>query len=351
MYFSQLLTLSEYISEERLKKVDAYFASLSNIARQNITVSKVADAIQCDYQVAAAFVQKCIEIKFLEKHFALRCPECQTPIAEIDSLPVLYNVSMFCPKCERDIENDEINFETDIMLFFSISNDKFPFVAGQPNNSLVLNASERAAVQSDTFLQGVQYKLITYDDLFDCSTEPYAGLFDLIHRVKGTHQTTTSQGDALELLICKLFSLCILFRVTTKQRSETNQIDVMVRIMGNVSSYLFQRMGGCFYLECKNEKDRPSVDYLLKLRSILRDAGMKLGILISRVSEPKTFAENANHIFLKDNIVIIRICLDELETLVKNHINLLELLEKKIVEVETAAQKSLGQDGLQLYNA
>lgn len=351
MYFSQLSKLSEDVSAECLKKADAYFASLSNVARKMITVSKLADAIQCDYPLAAVFIQKCLDIKFLQKHFALRCPECQTPLAEIESLSVLKNISMFCPMCERDIKSDELNFETDIILFFSISNEILPFVVGQPNSSLVLNAAERTAVHSDTFLQGVQYKLITYDDLFDCSTKVYADLSNLIEIVKGPHQTTTGQGDALELLICQLFSQCILFRVTNKQRSETNQIDVMVRIAGNVNCYLFQRMGGCFYLECKNEKEKPLVDYLLKLRSILHDAGMKLGILVSKAAEPKTFAENANHIFLRDDIVIIRICLDELEALVENHTNLLELLEKKIVEVETAAQRSLGQDGLQLYNA
>lgn len=94
-----------------------------------------------------------------------------------------------------------------------------------------------------------------------------------------------------------------------------------------------------------------SIDYLLKLRSILHDADMKLGILVSKEKEPKTFRENANHIFLRDGIVIIRLCLNEIELLIERHTNLLELLEKKIMEVETAAQNSLGMDGLQLYNA
>lgn len=351
MYFSQLLTLSSEFSKEFLEKADTYFAGLSNTARKHITVSKLADAIQSEYQLAARLIQKCLDLGFLEKHFALRCPTCETPICEINSLSELNSKLLFCSVCEKDIEPDELNFETDIILLFSIKSNDVPFVTGQQSDSLVLNASERTAVHTDSFLQGVQYQLITFDDVFALPADFCEEFSGLIKEVKGIHQTTTAKGASLELLICKLFSQCILFKITNRHKSETNQIDVMVRAVGSINSRLFKRMGGCFYIECKNEKEKPSIDYLLKLRSILHDADMKLGILVSKEKEPKTFRENANHIFLRDGIVIIRLCLNEIELLIERHTNLLELLEKKIMEVETAAQNSLGMDGLQLYNA
>lgn len=114
---------------------------------------------------------------------------------------------------------------------------------------------------------------------------------------------------------------------------------------------LLNRIGSSFYIECKNENQTPSIDYLQKFRGILHDAGMKFGVFVSKQSEPRTFKENVNHIFLKDDLIIVRFCLAELEELLNKKINLLECLEKKITEVTTNASHSLGYSGLQLYDA
>ena len=60
-----------------------------------------------------------------------------------------------------------------------------------------------------------------------------------------------------------------MFRATTKHRTQTNQIDIMIRVKGLLDCELFSRLGSSFYIECKNEKETPSVDHLLKFPVVL----------------------------------------------------------------------------------
>lgn len=351
MYFSQLSKLCNDFPENQINKVDAYFSGLTLAARTQITISKLADAIQCDYQTSSKIIYKCVENGLLEKHFALQCPICQTLILEVKLLPELLEISPYCSVCEDVVEMDSIDLQSNIILLFSIkSENNIPFGMGQQINPSALNASAGTVVHADSLSQGVQGRLVTYEDLYSPSEKMYDELKPMIETAKAPHQTTTEHGASLEQLVEKLFSCCVMFKATVKQRTETNQIDVMIRVKGLFELGLFKKIGCCFYIECKNEKTTPSVDYLLKLRSILHDAGMCFGIFVSREKEPKTFRENANHIYLKDGIIIIRVCLDEIKSLIFNRSNLLELLEKKAIEVETNAEKSLGLDGLQLYD-
>ena len=125
----------------------------------------------------------------------------------------------------------------------------------------------------------------------------------------------------------------------------------MVRVTAIINSELFKRFGNCFYAECKNEGITPSIDYLQKFRIILHEAGMRFGVFISRQKEPRTFKEQSNHAFLRDNIIIVRFCMNELIQIIREKQNLLECLDRKIMEVTTNASYSLCADGLGLFDA
>ena len=51
MYYSQLLMLSNSFSENTLDNMDKYLSGLSPAAQKLITISKVSDALQLDYQM------------------------------------------------------------------------------------------------------------------------------------------------------------------------------------------------------------------------------------------------------------------------------------------------------------
>ena len=77
---------------------------------------------------------------------------------------------------------------------------------------------------------------------------------------------------------------------------------------------------------------------------------MKFGIILSKKPAPSTFKENANHFFLKDDTVIISFDMQHLKKVVCDRDNLIELLECGVNEVILNANKSLGQDGLGLFD-
>ena len=351
MFFSQLSTLSEEFSDKILTLIDSYFTSLTPSARKLITISKLSDAIQINYQTTADVLRRGVEIGLLKKGFGVRCSECGTLFAEVDSLPDLLCVPSYCSTCEKVIDMDGIDYQYDIILLFSLNCAVPPFSKGQQDSPSVLNAPEGTVVHEDSLGSGVRYRLVTYDDLFSISTEKYEELKKLLMQVKQAHINTTEHGASLEFFIYNLFLQCIMFRATTKHRTQINQIDIMIRVKGLIDCALFSRLGNSFYIECKNEKNTPSIDHLLKFRSLLHDAGMRFGIFISRQKEPRTYRENINHIFLKDDIVIVCFYLEEIERLLNKRENLLECLDKKITEVTTNPLHSLGKDCLHLFDA
>lgn len=310
----------------------------------------MSDALQLEYQPTSELLKRCLDIGLFKKRFGLKCPECGALLCEVESLQSISKEPPYCPICEDVIDERDIDFQNDVILLFSL-NAQPPFQKGQQDRPPVLNAPGGTAVHVDSLDSGVQYQLVTYDDLFCIQDSTYKKLRYQLDQVQGIHATTTEQGASLENFISNLFSLCVLFRATTGHRTQTNQIDTMVRVKGLSNCALLNRLGSNFYIECKNENKTPTIDYLQKFRGILHDAGMSFGVFVSKRREPRTYKENVNHIYLKDDLVIVCFDFTELEELLTKRINLLECLDKKITEVTTNASHSLGCSGLQLYDA
>lgn len=354
MFYSQLSMLDTVFSRTLIDRWDNYLFSLSPQGKQIITISKVADALPCDYSTAADLIKKSKEIGFLKQKYALQCPNCGMLLLEGNDLNELLACGHYCAVCEEVISPDEFHADSDIVLLFSVvQQPTVPFPAGQRSTTTFADADVKtiAPVSIDSIAQGIHFKLVTYADLYAPSEQESAKLESLLALIETQQATTKQTGDTLENFIQYWFTRCQLFCATTEQRTESNQIDIMVRTNGLIDHPLFKRLGMYFYIECKNEKTVPKIDYLQKLQAILLDARMSFGILVSRKPEPKTYKKKAHDIFLQDDMIIIRLHLQEIKNIILSKKNLLEVLECKIAEIQTDAKKSLGNDGIKIYDA
>lgn len=351
MFFSQLSTLSKCFSKEEIELADNYFRNLSPSAAQNITVSKVALALDWNYKKSAEFLHECLEIKFLKKSFGVKCPRCGMLLSDVTSLPELKNDPPFCPICGKVIDIESLDYSNDIILLFSIDQKQYSFSQGQQSNNHLelLKGGSAAPINSDSLSQGIQYKLVTNSDLYCPTVSQYEKLKEMLKNVEEVSvekNGTTGTGKPLEKFFCYLMECCSVFNSTTRQRTETNQIDTMVRINCIISNGIFDEIGTVFYVECKNESSIPSGGYISKMHSILVDSNLKFGIIVSKNEAPNTYSKNAYHYFLHENKIIITYCLNELKDIVNNRINLLESIERKIIEIKTNTNQSLKELGL-----
>lgn len=221
MFFSQLLMLSDEFDIEMLLAIDRYFASLSPAARVLITISKLADATQISYQVSANILKRCVEIGLLQKSFGLQCPKCNMLLMQMDSLSALLKEAPYCSVCEDSVELNDINLSSDIIVLFSINKSITHFQIGRQIRPSASSAPGGTVAPTDSLGSGVQYKLVTYDDLFCISDDEYQHFETLLEQVLLPHHKTTEHGASLERLVCELLSKCVLFRATTGHKTQT----------------------------------------------------------------------------------------------------------------------------------
>lgn len=349
MFFSQLWTLKDKYTEDFLTKADCYLAGLSSGASDRISVARFAGATECSFQEAERFLKDSTDIGMMERSFVLRCPECDHLVRRTRRLNDLRDQQFICPRCDAEI-CDETFGRTELLkhieLQYSIRADQIPFSNGQrqaeidalPQNDAVLSNDIRSAWKRGG---------LSYTDLYQLDEQRKACLLDQIEQIrKGTYQNTTQKGNSLEELVVSLFNTSMAFHGTTKARTDLNQIDGLIDVRSYLESNLFDTLGSYFFIECKNEKEKPKNDYLGKFDSILKRTGSKFGIFVSKVCAPKTFLETTREIFLDHRITIICISLDEIGDLIQNDRNLFELLKRKIIEVQSGATKTLKECGL-----
>lgn len=340
MRFFRLSELNEEISQEQLEAIDDYFYHLTGNAKENITATKLARAIKTDSNSAMKLLVKCAELRIVSICYCLRCPECGTLISRADDLGAFDEQSTFCYSCEQDIEFSP----RDIEVVFRLMESPV-FHEGQ--QSCCKSACQLVALE-DT-LHALLTSEVGYKLLYEPSEEDYATLLREIENVTIPAKNTKEKGDTLESLTQHLFSLCKGFKCANIKTS-TNQIDVLGRNL--VLPYcVFGRLGERFVIECKNENDTPSGEYMRKIQSIISEINanervVEVGIIVSRYPGPRTFRTIANKHYLMNGILLINITLEEISILVSNKQNLLELLERKMDEVVIDATSDLVQAGL-----
>lgn len=349
MFFSQLLKANQTLSSEELNAADQYFYNLTPTASEHISLSRFCSATKIPQELSEKFFKECLTIGFLKKQFICRCPECGLLLKEVHSLNDIQK-PLFCDYCE---EEQEISLD-DIEVSYSINVSYIPFEVGRQ----ISNAGDgniAFAVQHPTepnksieLIDGLPYQfecgLAKYSDLYCPTNEQYQTLKDKLQYLTENHSTSTEHGSSLEEFIAYWFNLCKCFKASTKLRTNTNQIDCTVRNF--LHTGFLSNIGTIFYCECKNEKSTPKGDYLSKLHSIIHTSSTTFGIFISATPAPKTFKSLAYKAFLRDKIVIIWFDLKEIKTIIFNKSNLLEIIERKYVEITTGSVSDLVSIGL-----
>lgn len=343
MYCSHLSILQNIISEDKIKKLSEYFASLIGSASENITVSKIAQAIDITTIDASIVLTKCKEKGILRSSYAVRCPECNMLIKKVDSLSELPQGVFECYGCNEEIEITPM----DIEIIYAIV-DTGVFIEGQQYE---FESSASIVVQENS-MDSIFRAGSVNEYLFEPCEEDYLRLKEMYSSVKKGGKTTKSTGDSLKKLVVELFNLCPIFRAAGL-RTSTNQIDCCVTNKMFIRYGVLNTIGERFFIECKNESKTPSGTYMSKLHSIIVNANaggktqcIKFGIIISKEKEPSTFKKLATKYYLSQGIVIISICGKEIEELIDNRGNLLELIDRKAAEIMLDATTDLKEIGL-----
>lgn len=340
MCCSLLLKLNDILSEEKLEKLREFFGQLTPNTSDKITAEKVASYLEIDFLKAREVLMKCKKIGILEIQFAIRCPECGALIKQSKDIEGLFDTK------ECYICGSEFNIcEDDIVLLFSLDKNKFPFDSGQHKIKVIDNTMS-AVAQEDCLKKFLEEGNVN-DILYNPTNEEYMELQRLCNLALQA-QGKKEKGDTLESAVTYLFNMGKLFSAK-EGKTTNNQIDCIVRNHFYTHYGIFDVIGGCFLIECKNETQRnkksgdvegktPSGSYLSKLHSIIietqkKNTYVKFGIIVSRGEPPKTYHEHAVKYKLGNNVVIIHFTLNEILNIAVYKENLLDKIEEKVQNI------------------
>ena len=343
MYCSRLLALQGMLDNAQIQKLEVYFSSLIGGATKNITVSKTVKALDISPQLASKVLTKCKEIGILKVFYAIRCPECGMLIKKVDSIGDIPSKPFECYGCNEEIEVSP----SDIEIIYALEDDCV-FIDGQQEG---LDLSARSVVPEDS-MEAIFLAGNINEYLFHPTDEEYQKLKDMYDSISCRNGTTKKIGDSLESLTEYLFNLCPIFKAAGI-RTATNQIDCCVRNQMYLKYGILDIIGARFFIECKNESHTPSGGYMSKLHSIITTANaggngrcVKFGIIISKEKGPSTFKELSVKYYLSSQVIIISICGDELKELFDTKGNLIDLIERKAIEIMTDSTTDLKKVGL-----
>jgi hypothetical protein len=340
MRFFRLSALEGSEFETYLEALDSYLYRLTSYAKQNITATKVSRELNIDTNTAMRLLLKCVDLNVVKITYCIVCPECGTHLQRFNEISAFTESETCCYNCDYTFTIESKNVE---VLFELV--DSPVFHEGQ--QACCESACQLVALE-DT-LHALLTSKAGYNLLYKPTEEDYENLLKEIENVTMPAKNTKEKGDTLESLTQHLFSLCKGFRCANIKTS-TNQIDVFGRNL--VLPYcVFGRLGERFVIECKNENDTPSGEYMRKVQSIISEINANgriigVGIIVSRFPGPKTFKTIANKHYLISGILLINITLEEISLLVTNKRNLLELIERKMDDIVIDATSDLVQAGI-----
>ncbi len=338
MSCSRLSAVEQMLGAGQFSGFMRYFESLSPNCK--LSASKVAVANGIDFGLAQKILQKLVEERILRYAFGLRCPVCGLLLGMEDEVPSIEK-AQYCCQCGETVEITP----DDVEVIYTFN--EYPFVTGQQNET-GFEPSESAAHPPDSLAQLIASGTLDLNAAFFSPTEEeYRELQSAYDNIFTEKATKKEKGDSLESLTIRLFNMCRHFHAAPI-RTQTNQIDCYVRNTLYIPGLSQASCKDSFVIECKNEKKTPIAGYMNKLHSILRNTGKQFGIIVSRCSAPRTFLTLSNTIFLHDEIIIISIDANDLQSIIFNKTNLLEHMSRKIDAVKLDATKGLVQLGL--YN-
>lgn len=321
----------------QIQQLDAYFASLSRTAKSSISAGRLSAAIQIDSTLALKVLSKEVEEGFLKRSYAIRCPSCGTIIKRIDTPNQIPSDPCNCYACDDEVEITA----DDVEVLYELPTDISPFPEGQHEKMQVEEKKTERVAQLDRLAYNVENGIININEaIYHPTGEQYVKMNELFDSLSIRASNTTEAGKTLENLIIFLFNVCNPNICARDIRTDTNQIDCFCVNKSYIPYGVLKMMGTHFYVECKNEKHTPKGDYMSKLQSIINvaNAGNQSNVIFSMIVSiekgPKNFTSLSNKYYLMSKVVIIALTLADLRETAKKKANFLEMIQRKITEVE-----------------
>jgi len=161
----------------------------------------------------------------------------------------------------------------------------------------------------------------------------HAGKY-LLNQVKEARKSSSSseKGNSFELLIMYLFMTSVLFDVRKNLRSETKEIDLLIKTKASDQA-LFNLFGDYLLVEAKNRKNKTDAPAVKKSIVTLQHSYALNGIFISYVGFTKPALKILHDEFIMNKRVVIPLDIDDVEEIIEEKINLIEKLIAKYEEL------------------
>lgn len=352
MFYKQFLNLTDAIDVDIIENIDFWLGTLPDNKTDNISTSFVASKFSISFTIAEIILAFASKEEILDKQYLIVCPneECNLPYKTVDAdeLITILNTKEYCHNCEEEYI---INYSNVYIVYRRKHKPDVPEHIIKEEILKRLNIGIKSELQkSENFLYADSLSENIeeiYDLYFKPSESAYIELKKLKDALDYDYSNTTAKGEAYEILVLKLFN-CVKFMTgTNKLRTYTNQFDctIMSPFTTNFTS-IFQKLTPYFIVECKNEiKTTPSNTYFHKLSDIMSTNESQVGIVCSRKPPSNEDMQIAfQQYLLNRNLTkqryLISISDEDLISIIEDKVNLLKLIDIKILEMTTNARNA-----------
>lgn len=195
----------------------------------------------------------------------------------------------------------------------------------------------------NNYMFNPNFKDYFINSLFKITNQEKEEILSIITNIRlDNFRTTKEKGNALELLMKKIFKAENIFKVYQNVHTSSNEIDLVVQIQSNGLllnlNTILGFKGDKILVECKNYKKKIDVTWIGKFAHLLNNHDIDYGIIFSKhsltgINKGKlTWNQAAGLVkkfYLKYSKFIISITLDEIEEIVSKDKNFIEFLQNK----------------------
>lgn len=195
----------------------------------------------------------------------------------------------------------------------------------------------------DDLMSNPNFKDYFISSIFKITEQEKKEILEIIKNIKlDNFKTTKEKGNALEILMKKIFKAENLFKVYQNIHTSSNEIDLVIQIQSNGLllnlNTILGAQGDKILVECKNYNKKIDVTWIGKFAHLLDHHNIDYGIIFSKhsltgINKGKlTWNQAAGLVkkfYLKYSKFIISVTLDEIEEIVSKGKNFVEFLQNK----------------------